>query len=251
MALHPPFFIHAVICCFSFTNLKIVKVYIKKTEENSLFEQAKVGFIKMGFETIYYDVLTSKVEEYAIVVGFINDILNISKIMGFDELKQIDYPTELKQYLHREIITTNTFNLPEKYPFFIKPTNMKSFSGRVVKEFKDLIGVLDTQLYFTETIHDIISEWRCFILNGEILGVKHYKGNPFVAVDENILNEMVSKFTTSPNAYSLDIGVTKEGLNILVECNNGYSTGNYGLTEIQYAKFLMQGYLDIAKRSLK
>lgn len=228
-----------------------MKVYIKKTEENSLFEQAKCGFIKMGFETIYYDVLTSRVEEDAIVVGFIGDILNISKIMGFDELKQIDYPNELKEYLHRDISKTTTFNLPNEYPFFIKPISIKSFSGRVIKEFKDLIGVIDTELYFTKTIHKIVSEYRCFILNGEIIGVKHYKGNPFISICENTLKDMVYKYKNAPKAYSLDIGVTDNMLNILVECNNGYSTGNYGLTEIQYAKFLMQGYLDIAKRSLK
>lgn len=228
-----------------------MKVYIKKTEENSLFEQAKCGFIKMGFETVYYDTLNSKVEEDAIVVGFIGDILNISKIMGFDKLKQIDYPEELKEYLHRDITITTTFNLPNEYPFFIKPTNIKSFSGRVVNEFKDLIGVNDTEVYLTKKIHNFVSEYRCFILNGEIIGVKHYKGSPFIRVCENTLNDMLYKYKTAPKSYSLDIGITENGLNILVECNNGYSTGNYGLTEIQYAKFLMQGYLDIAKRSLK
>lgn len=228
-----------------------MKAYIKKTEENSLFEQAKCGFLKIGFEIIYYDVLNSKIEDDAIVVGFIEDILNISKIMGFDELKQIDYPDELKEYLHRDISITTTSNICNEYPFFIKPTGIKSFSGRVVREFKDLIGVINTELYFTKTIHKIESEYRCFILGGEILGVKHYKGNPFISINENILNDMVCKYKTAPNSYSLDIGITDKGLNILIECNNGYSTGNYGLSEIQYAKFLMQGYLDIAKRSVK
>lgn len=228
-----------------------MKVYIKKTEENSLFEQAKIGFLKLGFETIYYNYLNSKVEEDAIVVGFIEDILNISKIMEFGNLKQIDYPDELKEYLHRNISITTTLQLPNEYPYFIKPTNIKSFSGRVVNEFKDLKGVVDTELYFTKTIHQIVSEYRCFILKGEIIGVKHYKGNPFITIDENILEDMVYKYKTAPNAYSLDIGVTNNGLNILVECNNGYSSGNYGLSDIQYAKFLMQGYLDITKRSFK
>lgn len=228
-----------------------MKVYIKKTEENSLFEQAKCGFIKMGFEIIYYDFIDKKIEDDSIVVGFVEDIIKVSKIMKFNDLKQIDYPNELKEYLYRDIKIINTLDLPDKYPFFIKPVSIKSFSGRVVNEFRDLIGIINTDLYYTETIHNIISEYRCFILNGEIIGVKHYSGCPYICIDKNILNDMIKKYTSAKNAYSLDIGITDKGLNILIECNNGYSTGNYGLSDIMYAKFLMQSYLDIANYSLK
>ena len=42
-------------------------------------------------------------------------------------------------------------------------------------------------------------------------------------------------------------GVTEKSENILIECNNAYSSGNYGLSDLMYAKFLKQGYLDISK----
>jgi hypothetical protein len=227
-----------------------MKVYIKKAE-NSLFEQAKCGFIQMGYEIVYYNKLETEIENDSIVVGFISDILNIQKLMQFDNLKQIDYPTELIDYLYRDFKIISINNLPDKYPYFIKPISIKSFSGRVIKEYKDLIGTLDTELYFTETIYNIISEYRCFILNGELIGVKHYKGSPFKCLQEKTVLDMIDKYKNSPNAYSMDIGITECGKTILIECNNGYSTGNYGMSDIMYAKFLKQSYLDIAVRSPK
>ena len=47
-----------------------MKVYIKKVKDNSLFEQAKCGFVKMGYEIVMYSTLSEKVEKDAIVVGF-------------------------------------------------------------------------------------------------------------------------------------------------------------------------------------
>lgn len=227
-----------------------MKAYIKKAD-NSLFEQAKCGFIHMGYEIVYYDNLEVEVEDDSIVVGFISDILKVQKLMKFDSLRQIDYPDELKEYLFRDIKKIFINQLPNKYPFFIKPTSIKSFGGRVVNQYKDLIGTIDTELYFTDTIYNIISEYRCFILNGEIIGVKNYKGNPYQCLKEKTVLEMVNNFKNCPNSYSMDLGITECGKTILIECNNGYSTGNYGLSDILYAKFLKQGYLDIAVRSAK
>jgi hypothetical protein len=228
-----------------------MNAHIRKTVENSLFEQAKCGFVQMGYEIVYYDKEIPKIDEYSVFVGFISDILKMVKINKFDNLKQIDYPYQLLEFMQRDVVKITIKDLPETYPYFIKPTSIKSFSGRVVREYKDLIGVLDTELYFTETVLDIVSEYRCFVLNGEIIGVKHYKGSPYFSLNENVVLDMVKKFTECPNAYSLDLGITNENKTVLIECNNGYSTGNYGLSDILYAKFLKQSYIDIAIRSAK
>ncbi len=228
-----------------------MKAYIKKNEENSLFEQAKCGFFQMGYEISYYEKEIPIMDDDSVFVGFISDILKMVTINNFDELKQINYPNQLKEFLHRDIVKIFLKDLPKNYPYFIKPTSIKSFSGRVVREFKDLIGILDTELFLTQTILDIESEYRCYILNGEIIGIKHYNGNPYLSLDENKVLKMAAKFTECPNAYSLDIGITNDGENVLIECNNGYSSGNYGLSDILYAKFLKQSYEDIAVRSPK
>ena len=55
--------------------------------------------------------------------------------------------------------------------------------------------------------------------------------------------EIINSYTSQPNTYTIDVGITEIHQNILIEVNDGYSSGNYGLTEIQYAKFLRDGWL--------
>ena len=87
--------------------------------------------------------------------------------MGFKKIQQIDYPKSLQKYLKRDLIKIKLNQLPKEYPFFIKPTSVKRFSGRVVRSFKDLIGIENVELYFTKDVLNIVSEYRCFVLNGK------------------------------------------------------------------------------------
>ena len=53
-----------------------------------------------------------------------------------------------------------------------------------------------------------------------------------------IVNEMVDVFeksTEAPSAYTLDVGITKEGLTLLVEVNDMWAIGSYGLDGDTYA----------------
>lgn len=112
----------------------------------------------------------------------------------------------------------------------------------MVKEFKDLIGIKDTEIYYCKDIINFISEWRVYVSNKEIIGIKHYKGSVFKIPQEKTIKEIINSYTTQPNTYTIDIGITEINFNILIEVNDGYSSGNYGLNEIQYAKFLRDGY---------
>lgn len=42
----------------------------------------------------------------------------------------------------------------------------------------------------------------------------------------------------APAAYSMDIGVTDNGDTLIVEVNDGYALGSYGLSAYKYATFL-------------
>lgn len=224
-----------------------MRAFIKQTIESSLFEQAKVGFIKMGYECVYYKDIPDDLNKEDVVVGYISDIHKAYLKIGVHIPESIDYPQELESFLARKIKKVEYIQLSEdKFPYFIKPVNHKLFPGKVIKEYKDLIGVYDTELYYTEDILNILSEYRVFVQDKEVIGIKHYKGNPFITLNEGIIREMVRVYTTQPDTYALDVGVscTEGKLNtILVEVNAGYSSGNYGLSEIQYAKFLRDGYL--------
>ena len=220
-----------------------MKAYIKQTTETSLFEQARIGFIKMGYEVIYYKDTPSDLTKEDIIVGYISDIQKAFLKVGVPIPQAIDYPEEINRFLCRRIKRMRTEELKDNYPYFIKPVNHKLFEGRVVREFKDLIGIQDTEIYYCEDIINFVSEWRVYITNKEIIGIKHYKGDVFKIPQEKTIKEIINSYTKQPNTYTIDIGITEIDYNVLIEVNDGYSSGNYGLTEIQYAKFLRDGWL--------
>lgn len=86
---------------------------------------------------------------------------------------------------------------------------------------------------------NFVSEWRCFIKHHALVGVKHYKGDWTISPSASQLEvAMTLGRKTMPDAYSLDLGVTSEGKTLLVEANEGYALGSYGLASIVYAHFL-------------
>ena len=50
------------------------------------------------------------------------------------------------------------------------------------------------------------------------------------------------------NAYSLDIGVDDKGRTLLIECNDAYALGCYGLNPIDYAKFISARWAQLFNR---
>ena len=52
-------------------------------------------------------------------------------------------------------------------------------------------------------------------------------------------------YENAPNGYAFDVGVTKQGETILVEANDGFSLGSYGLFYIDYAKLLSARWAEL------
>lgn len=231
-----------------------MEAFIRGAEESSLFAQAYYGFEQLNYvnHTFYStSELLDLFEEFfeynsdpseLVVIGYPKDIATALNMLDYKPLKQINYPYELKSFLYRNIYEKTLSQLPKTYPYFIKPTGAKSFSGRVVQSQKDLIGITQGTYYVTNTILPYMPEFRCYIYEGTIFGVKQYKGDPFVRPNQTVIHNMVSSYTQAPKAYTLDVGVTPEGNTILIEVNNGITSGNYGLSDKDYAIFLQKSF---------
>jgi hypothetical protein len=201
----------------------------------------------MGFEIQFVEVV-SEIPEGAsdfVVVGSVSFMHNAFDYLGLEYPKFFDYPVELQKYLGRKIheATINQIDAnPELWNVFIKPKGRaKMFTGRVVKGPGDLIGCGDqftnTKLWVSDIV-DFVAEWRVFVRYGDILDVRPYKGDWRLHFDVGIIENAVKDFRTAPNGYALDFGVNKQGMTLLVEANDGYSIGAYGLYCINYAKLL-------------
>lgn len=56
--------------------------------------------------------------------------------------------------------------------------------------------------------------------------------------DPAVIESAWAAFDDAPAAYAMDWGVTDDGRTLLVEVNEGYSVGAYGLYFTDYARFL-------------
>lgn len=150
--------------------------------------------------------------------------------------KYIGYPKELDEFLGRKIIETTFENLDDDYPYFVKPSeDVKLFTGDTVTKPQHLDYIKqygncknDTKVFKSEIV-DFITEYRVFVSKGEIRGIKHYRGDFEKFIDVDVVHQMVEKYKTCPSAFTLDVGLTTEGKTLLIEVNDMWSIGSYGL----------------------
>lgn len=206
---------------------------------------AMEGFRQLGVETVLFnnlEELTSVADE-DIVVGGVGTVKEYFRNRGC-KIEDVDYPDDLVQYYGRKIWRTTSddfLNNEINYPVFIKPVVGKVFTGFVCKEFKDLIGRIEPgeniDIYCSEVLK-IRTEWRVFVRKSKILDIKRYNGELGTVYDLQSVKNMIENYKSSPPAYALDVAVTEDNKTVVVEINDGYSMGTYGLDPLPYAKLL-------------
>lgn len=210
---------------------------------------ANEGFQILGWETQkYYDIedITGNDPE-EVVVGGIGNVRKRLEQFGVPRPEnEIDYPEALQKYLGRKIRATTIeelFRDESSWNVFVKPKDeTKKFAGKVVRTYKDFIGLIDpdgpTAIWCSEIV-DFRTEWRCFIRYNEILDIRRYKGDWDTHPDLSVIRAAITDYSeTAPAAYALDFGIDGEGTMKLVEINDGHSLGTYGMQPVSYAKFL-------------
>ncbi|SHJ63651.1 protein of unknown function [Clostridium cavendishii DSM 21758] len=73
----------------------------------------------------------------------------------------------------------------------------------------------------------------------------HSKWNCKYHIVFKIIQEVISKFTSAPNGYAIDFGLTDKGETLLIEVNDGYALGYYGLFNLEYAKLLSARWAEL------
>jgi ATP-grasp domain, R2K clade family 2 len=86
------------------------------------------------------------------------------------------------------------------------------------------------------------SEYRVYVARGQILGTRHYLGDPNVPLDGQEIATAVAEYEASGEAtagYGIDFGVLGTGQTALIEVNDGYALGSYGLEDDLYTDLLI------------
>lgn len=211
------------------------------------------GFHHLGYEVIPFENIETVTdrEPSDVVCGSIRQVLRSLDVQGTQKPPLLDYPDELAPYLGRKVwqTTLGEIRAPEVWPVFVKPViTHKAFTGQVIRVFRDLLETChiddDLKIYAAEPI-DFTSEYRVFVRRGEILGCRNYKGAWFAWPDKEVIESAIRDYKSAPCAYSLDVGVTDKGETLLVEVNDFYSLGSYGLDPILYATAIADRWSEI------
>lgn len=101
-------------------------------------------------------------------------------------------------------------------------------------DFIPLAGVDDNEPVVVQEFVEFVSEWRATVLRDRIVNVAHYLGDPLKFPDVEVVRRALGDFADRPIACGMDWGVTADGRTLLVEVNDGYALGNYGVRGHQY-----------------
>ncbi len=199
------------------------------------FSPGRIGEIPEWYSQLTRDDL---------VVGYIGDVVSALDYLGVPRPAAIDYPESIRYYLGRRVWTDRINNIadnPERWPLFIKSVAQKGFTGKVVRSPKDFIGIGaqgQPQEIFCSDIVDFQSEWRGYLRYGKLIDLKSYSGKIGVFPNMTVVNAAIADWEDKVAGCSIDFGVTKEGRTLVVECNDGFALGNYGVKSLSYAKML-------------
>jgi hypothetical protein len=236
----------------------------------------KLGFTKIHFLTAFhgfyfygYDVQLFNDEELPELLksGKINretPVLAGIPIMDaiFEYLKVNKpvvpyYPLGLIEHLGRSVCKLTLQNairrvLNTGQKLFIKPLEeeKKTFNGFIAEKFEDFFPVVTIPqdcTVWTSSVIDFTSEYRCFVYDGAVLDMRHYKGSWRNFPNASVIDNMIRSYANPPIAYSLDVGVTSDGYTKLVECNDATSLGCYGLDKVYYGKMLIARWKEITQ----
>jgi len=235
---------------------------------------AMLGFKNKGWTIKYFEeedcIGCLPLKDDIVIVGYIETTIKYFELYNIPVPKPLNIPESLRTPLFlgsgRVIGETTVGDIKGglQLPIFIKPADrVKQFCSGLLENQKLVPYILndapDSAKAMTSTPMNFISEWRCFVHKGELVGMHHYSGDFMFTPETRLIKFMVEQYKDAPVAYTLDVGVyestyttscgnvIKGHATALVECNDMWSVGHYGLRADTYATLLRDRWFEIMK----
>jgi len=241
--------------------IEATKFYVRHREqypETEVMFYAQHGMWALNVNTVpfYWVDDIDKFEDLGPTVGiagWLGDVWRGLEKLGKPIPPPLDYPDELREFLGRDVRKTTLAEVRQRVsPIFVKPVEGKKFTGfvwtgdstssrRVVTQHDE------TPVWVSDPI-EIVAEYRSFILYETIIDCRLYKGDWSKAPDRKVVEAAWKRYKkAAPAACCLDWGVTAGGQTVLVEANDAFSFGHYGLPAISYARMLSARWYEMTK----
>jgi hypothetical protein len=241
------------------------KVYVQI--KNGFPINADIQSAVDGFEYLGFDAIGFRIEE--ILAGKFDNIAKLNPFVGsidcmtalFKRINvypiPIDFPKEILDsgLISRKIQILNIDDAIANFkrtliPVFIKPVQTKLFDGILVEDIKYLNyfkGFEGTDVIVSNKL-DILSEYRVYIHNGKMVYSANYAGDFELIPNYDYVRQVIASYASAPIAYTVDVAVVKDKdyiYNDIIEVNDFWAIGNYGLKCWDYAQMLLDRYFEI------
>lgn len=221
---------------------------------------AFLGFQEKGYEVHCFEfpeLSGLSLNFDSLVVGGVRTVIAAFQQMGITPPELPSIPPVLESFAGRRTwlgtMAEAEAEIHAGRMIFVKPVaaDRKLFPGTPFRVFRDTIPTAhipqDHPVVLSEIV-DFISEYRVFVLDGEIIGLRHYKGDFRIFPDLGIIDSAIAAYHSAPAAYAIDFGITKEGRTLLVETNEAFSLGCYGLTPLLYSTLLERRWEELKSK---
>jgi len=236
-------------------------IYIQRDDRGEIFDDfvfaAYLGFKQRKFNIKFFKKIDEvPISKNNLIVGSIENTEIYFNKLGINIPPPIHMPKELEDLSGRKTYITTLGEVrkydEKKFPLFIKSnTELKKFIPGPIKSKKDLgiylYNISDETSVLISDVINFISEYRCFVKEKQLKGIKHYIGNFDFFPDMEYIYECIRNYKSSPIAYTLDVGITDKGDTVIIECNDAWSIGNYGLDGYVYSELLLSRWIEIIK----
>ena len=142
-------------------------------------------------------------------------------------------------------------DIEQNMTWFVKPFQLKLFSGLIVDKYSiSSLNEFDDNLVVMAYIPlpEILSEWRVYIHYNQMIDSKNYSGDFKISPDYDWVESRIKLYKDKmPCAYTLDVGVLKDNTNTIIEFNDFWAIGNYGIPNDLYVRMLRDRYFEIIR----
>lgn len=180
----------------------------------------------------------------------------LKKCHGIVRINPIEIPEFLRteEFLKREYSIVPYYQIPRGVYFVKDVTVLKEFAfeGDTEELFTGrTAGTIDqTHMFQVSELIDILSEYRVYIIDGQIENVCNYNGSPLIFPDMELVSKANSIYMTKPDyprSLTIDVMVTERGTS-LIEIHPFISVGLYSTL---WSDRLLNAYADGIKYVLE
>ncbi|HND19764.1 MAG TPA: ATP-grasp domain-containing protein [Acidobacteriota bacterium] len=244
----------------------ITRVFIEEAGQGRMDPEMADLAAEFAARGIPVDLFTEKkllrrwlpLSRTTLVAGSIPVVVQALKQLKVEIPRPNDYPHSLQPWFKRRIWPGTVGNVLQSAarswdrPLFIKPReNLKRFTGKVFESESDVWELSrfskHTPVWCAEVVRWLV-EYRVFVVKSSVIGIRWYAGDAHYLLDETVMTKAIQVFEASGEAhaaYAIDFGVLETGETALIEVNDGFSIGAYGLDRGLYAEFTLTRWLEL------